>query len=300
MATQTSSNRGYRISQPEQLESRMMLSASPSTTDTELAAFYSTQVLKQGAWSDGRFELQITGTGVEFTDTGLPDSMTGIIHYVMADGTVLENVGTYSETLTPIMMDLDGDQTPESFVGTNGISTLSFYAGKMRDIFVGTIVTVNTSFIQGVVPETGELLVGSTGTISACSGVFKHMVGTFTSASTVTLGPAFAMSTTVSFVIQECKLDGSFVSKVAKSIVSDLVESRIDKLKARLIDALHGGDDDDGRGKHDKSDKHDKWHDHDHSHRLDKVVKHQSHHDHSGKSGRLDRWASELAGWRHG
>jgi hypothetical protein len=220
MATNTLSNRGYRTSiQPEQLESRVMLSASPIDTDTDVTAVYANHAFQKGGTGDGRFELQITGKEVGFAGP-LPVYMTGTISYVMSNGTVLDNIGTYSETLTPILMDINADSIPD-FVGTNGISTLTFYAGKMRDIVVGTIVTTNTSFIQGVTAA-GEMLVGSTGVISGCSGIFKAMTGTFTSASTVSLAPEFAMQTTVQFVIQDCKFDLRSVAKTLGPAVSSI------------------------------------------------------------------------------
>jgi hypothetical protein len=291
MATSTLSNRGYRTSiQPEQLESRVMLSASPTNLDSDPTAVYATQAFQKGGTGDGRFELQITGKEVGFAGP-LPVYMTGSISYVMSNGTVLDNIGTYSETLTPILMDINADSIPD-FVGTNGVSTLTFYAGKLRDIVVGTIVTTNTSYIQGVTAA-GEMLVGSTGVISGCSGIFKEMTGAFTSASTVSLAPVFAMQTTVQFVIQDCKFDLRHAAQVVKSLASELADLNVGKLKAKGVDALLAGHDLDG---HDKHDKHRQSHDGDHSKpRFEKVAKNDSHHAHSWKAGRLDRFASDLA-----
>jgi hypothetical protein len=189
-------------------------------------------------------------------------------------------------------MDIDADSVPD-FVGTNGVSTLSFYAGKMRDIVVGTIVTTNTSFIQGVT-ATGELLVGSTGVISGCSGIFKELTGTFTSASTVSLAPVFAMQTTVQFVIQDCKLDLRHAAQVVKSIASELSELRETKFDAKIADLVHAGHDRDGHGKHDHHNKQWLSHHDDHSHRRVEKADRHDRHDQPWRAAKVDRWVVEL------
>lgn len=299
MATNNLSNRGYRSSmRPEQLETRVMLSASPSSVDADLTPVYETQAFKQDGWGDGKFNFQITGTEVGFSPLGLPAYMAGTVSYVMANGSVMDGIGTYQETLTPIFMDLNGDTVPETFVGTNGIATFSFYAGKMRDIVVGTITTVNTSYVQGLT-AVGEMIVASTGTITASSGLFKQVTGGFTSQSVVGLSPVFAMTTTVQFVVQDCRLDAFFAVRLAKSIVSDLAERHEPKLKADAVDAFHAGRDHDKHDKHDKLANHGRSHDSDHSHgRVERHDKHDSRHGDSGRGGRHDRWASDLAGHR--
>jgi hypothetical protein len=86
---------------------------------------------------------------------------------------------------------------------------------------------------------------------------------------------------------------------VIKAIANDLADNHLAKLKAKAIDAFHAGHDHDG--KHDGHDKHDKpWQSHDDdrsNHRVEKVVKQASD---WLRSGRLDRWASDLASHRRG
>ncbi|MEX2139027.1 MAG: hypothetical protein WD894_07180 [Pirellulales bacterium] len=302
MATNTLSNRGYRtFMRPEQLETRVMLSASPSDVDTDSAPAAETQAFQQVGWGDGQFNFQITGTECQFSPLGLPAYMAGTVSYVMANGSLMEGIGTYQETLTPIFMDLiGGDGIPDTFVGTNGLATFSFYAGKARDILVGTVTTVNVSYIQGLT-ALGEMIVASTGTITGSSGLFKEVTGGFTSQSVVGLANGFAMSTSVQFVIQDCRLDAHFAVKLAKSVASELSELHGTKLKAAAVDAFHAGHDHDGHGKHDKPGKHWQSHDDDRSNRrIEKVAKHDSHHDHSSHAGKLDRWSSDLAAHRRG
>jgi hypothetical protein len=295
MATNTLSNRGYRSSmRPEQLESRVMLSASPSNVDTDSTPAYETQACKQDGWGDGKFNLQITGTEVQFSPLGLPAYMAGTVSYVMANGSVMDGIGTYQETLTPIFMDVNGDTVPD-FVGTNGIATFSFYAGKARDILVGSITTANASYIQGVTAY-GEMIVASTGTITGGTGLLRNVAGGFTSQSVVGFFPAFAMNTAVQFVVRDCRLDAYFATKVAGSVASELAEMHEPKLKSKAVDALHAGHDHDG--KHDKHDKHWQSHDDHSSKRVEKVAKHDSQHDNSWRAGKLDRWASDLASHR--
>jgi hypothetical protein len=87
-------------------------------------------------------------------------------------------------------------------------------------------------------------------------------------------------------------------AQVVKSIASELVDLNVGKLKAKGVEALLAGHDHEG---HDKHDTHWQNHDGDHSQpRFEKVAKHDSHHGHSWKAGRLDRWASDLAAHRLG
>jgi hypothetical protein len=175
--------------------------------------------------------LGITGTEVQFSPIGTPSFMAGTIAWAAPNGGGAQ-VGQYQEYLTPIFMDVTGDLVPD-FVGTQGVATFSFFASRSQNIFVGSITTVNTSYIQGVTAA-GELVVGSTGTITACSGIFQSMTGAFTSQSVVGLFPHFAMQTAVQFVITDCRLNPRFALSMAGDIASVLAEAYKPKLKGAM------------------------------------------------------------------
>src|SRR5688572_7434854 len=62
--------RGYRSSmRPEQLEARVMLSASPSDPDATLAAYVAA---RHDSRPDAEFNLAITGTEVQYSPYGTP------------------------------------------------------------------------------------------------------------------------------------------------------------------------------------------------------------------------------------
>ena len=173
-------------------------------------------------------DLGITGTQVQFSPIGTPSFMAGTIAWAGPNGGAGQ-IGLYQEHLTPILMDVTGDLVPD-FVGTQGVATFSFYTGRSHNVFVGSITTVNTSYIQGVTAN-GEMVVGSTGTITACSGVFRSMSGGFTSQSVVGLYPTFAMQTAVHFVISDCRLDPRYVLKMAGDIASAFADAYKPRLK---------------------------------------------------------------------
>jgi hypothetical protein len=292
MAAESVSHREDRVSlRLEKLESRVMLSASPSDVDAPAAHV---SPAKHDSRPDAVFDLGITGTEIQFSYMGTPSFMAGTISYVASAGHTSANIGHYQETLTPIFMDVNGDAVPD-FVGTNGVSTFSFYAGSF---FVGSITTVNTSFIQGIT-ATGEMLVGSTGTITGAAGLLRSATGGFTCQSTVALYPAFAMQTAVHFVISEYRINPHHLVKMVGAIADSLAEVQQSKLKVKAVDAFHSLSD---NHKHDH--KHEKsWHSHDShanlAHNSDRLAKRVDQVE-SSVSRRLDRWADDLADCRLG
>jgi hypothetical protein len=228
----TQAKRSYRtFMRHEQLESRVMLSAAPSDPD-QLAITAYVSGLGHGQWRrDAAVDLGISGTEIQFSPIGTPSFMAGTIAWA-APGGGASQIGRYQEHLTPILMDVTGDMVPD-FIGTQGVATFSFYTGRSQNVFVGSITTVNTSYIQGVTAN-GEMVVGSTGVITACSGVFRSMSGGFTSQSVVGLFPSFAMQTAVHFTITDCRLDPRYVLKMAGDIASAFADSYKSQLKGQL------------------------------------------------------------------
>ena len=149
------------------------------------------------------FDLAIKGTSVEFSELGLPAAMTGDVFAAKGAVAGKLRIGQYQETLTPILMDINGDAVPD-FVGTTGVSTFSFFVGAPARGAIGSITTTNTSYIQGFTPE-GKILVGSQGTIVEGTKLLKHVSGGFASESTVVLGPAFEMQTFAHFTVEALK-----------------------------------------------------------------------------------------------
>src|SRR6058998_1638883 len=89
----------------EPLETRAVLSAFHG-----LGAAVNTQAL----------DLAIQGTAIQYSPAGLPASISGDL-FSTASGTALPGrIGTYVEALTPILVDINGDQVPD-FVGTQGV-----------------------------------------------------------------------------------------------------------------------------------------------------------------------------------
>jgi hypothetical protein len=208
------SKRGTRtFLRPETLECRILLSASTSDVTTGAPAYTTTATA--GTLADGVFDLGITGTAVRYSPIGTPAYMAGTVSFDAWHGTA--NVGLYQETLTPIFMDVNADLVPD-FVGTHGVATFSFYTPRTGAL-LGTITTVNTSYIQGVTAE-GGLLVGSTGTITAATGMFWSVRGGFTSASEVAMYPSFAMHTDVHFDISGSRPAAILAARVALAIAS--------------------------------------------------------------------------------
>ncbi|HEX5443055.1 MAG TPA: hypothetical protein VFW87_04460 [Pirellulales bacterium] len=145
------------------------------------------------------FDLSITGTQCSYSPLGLPSEMKGNLY--LNGGTT--SIGTYDETLTPILMSLSPEAPPQ-FVGTLGVATFDFNLsfGSTSPITVGSISTHDTSFIEGV-GSSGQLMVGSSGTIVSSTGICTGLTGGFASHSVVTMGAAFEMQTTVHFSVQD-------------------------------------------------------------------------------------------------
>jgi hypothetical protein len=208
------SKRGTRtFLRPESLECRILLSASTSDVTTSAPAYTTTATA--GTLADGVFDLGITGTAVQYSPIGTPAFMAGTVSFDAWHGTA--NVGLYQETLMPIFMDVNADLVPD-FVGTHGVATFSFYTPRTGAL-LGTITTVNASYIQGVTAE-GELLVGSTGTITAATGMFWSVRGGFASHSEVAMYPSFAMHTEVHFDISGSRPAAILAARLALAIAS--------------------------------------------------------------------------------
>jgi len=149
------------------------------------------------------FDLAIHGTDIQYSPLGLPSAMGGDIYLAVNGAATHASIGHYQEALTPILMDINGDQVPD-FVGTQGVATFTFYIGNSQHV-LGTITTADVSYIQGVTPA-GQMLVGSQGTIVSANSttpllLFRGLAGGFASQSTVGLGPTFAMQTNVHFTV---------------------------------------------------------------------------------------------------
>jgi hypothetical protein len=137
-------------------------------------------------------DLSINDTKVTYSPQGLPASMAGNVY--AGDSTTGQVVGHYQEALTPIIVN-------GQFVGTTGVATFTFCVPSMPGCTYETITTADTSYITGVDPTTGALLVSSTGTITASRGIFGDLQGGFASTSQVNLGPQFSGTTNVDFTI---------------------------------------------------------------------------------------------------
>jgi hypothetical protein len=155
-------------------------------------------VLSADLGAGASFDLAIQGTDIQFSEMGLPAAMGGDVYLSKGGAASNARIGRYEETLTPILMDVTGDQIPE-FVGTHGVATFTFFVGAPRFEF-GSITTTNVSFIQGVTPA-GELVVGSQGTIVQSTRMLRGLAGGFVSQSTVGLAPSFEMATSVHFTV---------------------------------------------------------------------------------------------------
>ena len=247
----------------EQLETRAMLSASrghvPAPDLTSDAALTAAAVAGKSSRpaSEVSLDLRIKGTDVQYSPEGLPASMQGDVY--LAAGTVLSSIviGHYEEVLTPILMDINGDQMPD-FVGTTGVATMTFFAGAFQNFTLGSITTSNTSFIQGVT-EVGELLVGSVGTIVSSAGIFQHVTGSMQSNSTVALYPTYQMDTNVHFTLAVARPNGKGLS-AAVVMLTELADAAIEECSDKNGQHNHRGIDNkspakDSVAKHSRIDK---------------------------------------------
>ena len=177
----TSGHRSYRsLRGVEQLECRTVLSTG----------------LSPGAC----FDLAIRGTDIQYSPLGLPAAMGGDIYLAGQAMGGHASIGHYQESLTPILMDVNGDSVPD-FVGTQGVATFTFFVATPA-FSCGSVTTVDTSYIQGVTPA-GQLNVGSQGTIVSSTCLFVGLSGGFMSQSTVGLSPGFQMQTNVHFTVNK-------------------------------------------------------------------------------------------------
>src|SRR5207247_1313033 len=91
------------------------------------------------------------------------------------------------------------------FVGASGICTFEFdltLGQPGNSLTLGSIVTADTAFIQGVLAD-GTILVGSSSSpITAASGICRGLAGTFNGQSEVKLGATFSMHTIVDFTVE--------------------------------------------------------------------------------------------------
>jgi hypothetical protein len=182
-------NQRRTLLEVERLEGRELLSAAPGALLSSGPAWvdvHHAQAQAVGLTAD----LFIDGTEMKFNEWGLPAYMAG--NLFLGNDPSARPVGKYEEVLTPMLMN-------GQFVGTTGAATFTFFVAAWSQVVIQRIETTNVSLIQGVVPETGALIVASTGTVTGSSGIFKNLEGTFTSSSTVVLYPSFDSDTQVKF-----------------------------------------------------------------------------------------------------
>ena len=176
-----------RLNGFEHLESRTVLSANFASS------------LHNALASQSSFDLDIRGTDVAYSELGLPAAMGGDVFLAGGNSASTASIGRYEESLSPIFMDVNADLIPD-FVGTTGIATFNFFVGSEVYGSIGTITTANTSYIQAMTP-TGEMVVGSQGTIVDSTRLLGRLSGSFVSQSTVSMGAGFSMQTHVSFTV---------------------------------------------------------------------------------------------------
>lgn len=254
-----------RTARLERLEQRDVLSA--DTGLSNLAAMgqaLSAQISQLTAPQS--FDLSITGTQCSYSPLGLPAEMKGNLY--LNGGTT--SIGTYDETLTPILMSLS-PETPPQFVGTMGVATFDFNLsfGTMSPFTVGSITTHDMSFIEGV-GANGQLMVGSSGTIVGSTGICTGLTGGFTSHSVVTMGAGFAMQTNVHFAVQD-SLGVNMSSTLSglatiDGFTSGRASQSWDNAWAPNTDTGHGHHDSDADHHSGGSSDDDSWHGHGHHH----------------------------------
>jgi hypothetical protein len=188
----------WRKARFERLEDRQVLSADAGFG--QLGAVALAGHLPPAPTSQ-EFNLAITGTQCNYSTLGLPSEMKGNLYVDNGQGPSATVIGTYDETLTPIFMALTPGGAPQ-FVGTNGVATFTFDLSLGQPISLGSITTNDTSFIAGV-GASGDLMVGSTGTIVSTTGFCDGLSGGFASHSLVAMGASFDLHTSVHFTVQD-------------------------------------------------------------------------------------------------
>ena len=123
-------------------------------------------------------KYSVVGTDIEYDESGLPAKLEGVVYYRGGDHDG-EVAGTYEEELTPLF-------SGNTFIGTSGVSEFELEEGEF--------VSLNVSTIVGF--ANGALLVESRGQLVKDEGEdhFEMVEGSFTSSSTVILGPDFSMN----------------------------------------------------------------------------------------------------------
>ena len=133
------------------------------------------------AWAAGTTDVHkysVIGTKIQYDESGLPAKLKGDVYYRGGDRDG-QNAGTYKEKLTPILSD-------NRLVGTSGVSKFNLEEGKFISLNVSTIVGF----------ANGAFLVESKGQLVNDKGDdhFEMVEGSFTSSSTIILGPDFSMN----------------------------------------------------------------------------------------------------------
>src|SRR5687768_2435032 len=59
------------------------------------------------------FDVAIRGTSVEYSEMGLPAAMAGDVFGASGSTAGANKIGHYEESLTPILMDINGDAVPD-------------------------------------------------------------------------------------------------------------------------------------------------------------------------------------------
>jgi hypothetical protein len=192
-----------RVAGLERLEDREMLSADAGLGQWAAAA--QGIAAEFGGHTRGvqQFEISIVGTQVSYSPLGLPNDMKGTVYFESATGASSVAIGTYDETLEPIFAPVGPDGSL-AFVGASGICTFNFdltFGRRGGSVTVGSIITSDVAYIEGVQPD-GTLLVGShSSPITAGTGICFGLTGTFDGQSEVRMGATFFMHTTVDFTV---------------------------------------------------------------------------------------------------
>src|SRR5207253_3460675 len=97
---------------------RSLVGFEPLETRAVLSALHGLD----GVVNTQALDLAIQGTAIQYSPAGLPAAISGDVFSAASGPAAHHRIGTYVESLTPILMDINGDQMPE-FVGTQGTAT---------------------------------------------------------------------------------------------------------------------------------------------------------------------------------
>jgi len=129
------------------------------------------------------FSLAIVGTDVEYDSSGFPRFLAGDLYDDRG-----RFVGRYEEDLQPVIH-------PEyGIIGATGVSVFSF-TDVRGDAIWAQAYSRNLSMIAAVDPETGALLVNSSGEFFEGTGMFDQLSGGLHASSTIVLGSDFLLET---------------------------------------------------------------------------------------------------------